>query len=86
MKLKKFSKSVRKYIRQEKARIRREVLNSEKREELIQQLYKKFDKNISSKKESSVPKKKTITKVVKKTKIMKVAKKIKAKKSVSKDK
>ena len=86
MKRKRLTKSARKFIRFGKARIRREVLDSEKQEELIQQLYKKFDKSISSKKESSAPKKKTIAKVVKKTKIIKVAKKIKAKKSVSKDK
>ena len=38
-------KSIRKYIRKEKARIRREVLDIEKQEELIQQLYEKFLKN-----------------------------------------
>jgi len=39
---KKLPKSVRKYIRQEKARIRREVLNLEEQKRLIQELYEKF--------------------------------------------
>jgi len=38
-------KSIRKYIRKEKARIRREVLDLEEQERLIQQLYEKFLKN-----------------------------------------
>jgi len=38
---KKLPKSLRKYLRKEKARIRREVLDLEKQEELIQKLYKK---------------------------------------------
>jgi len=41
-------KSIRKYIRKEKARIRREVLDMGKQEELIQQLYEKFLKNSPS--------------------------------------
>jgi len=35
-------KSVRKYIRKEKARIRREILDIQKQEEAIKQLYEKF--------------------------------------------
>jgi hypothetical protein len=41
----KLPKSIRKYIRKEKARIRREVLDLKKQEELIQQLYERFLKN-----------------------------------------
>ncbi len=37
-------KSIRKYIRIEKARIRREVLDFKKQEELINKLYDKFKK------------------------------------------
>jgi len=36
---KKLPKSIRKYIRKEKARIRREVLDLKKQEELIRKLY-----------------------------------------------
>ena len=39
-------KSIRKYIRQEKARIRREVLDSGEQKKLIEKLVKKFYKNI----------------------------------------
>jgi len=39
---KKLPKSVRKYIRKEKARIRREVLDIKEQEKLIDQLYEKF--------------------------------------------
>lgn len=39
---KKPSKSLRKYIRKEKARIRREVLDFKEQEKLINQLYRKF--------------------------------------------
>ena len=39
---KKLPKSIRKFIRQEKARIRREVLDIAKQRELIAQLYSKF--------------------------------------------
>jgi len=38
----KLPKSVRKYIRREKARIRREVWNFSKREKLISELYQKI--------------------------------------------
>ena len=37
-------KSLRKFIRREKARIRREVLDVKKQEELIEEMYKKFSK------------------------------------------
>jgi hypothetical protein len=86
MKKQRLTKSIRKFIRFEKARIRREVLDSKKQEELIQQLYKKFDKGVSDKKEISTPKKKITAKVIKKTKIVKAAKATKTKKSISKDK
>jgi hypothetical protein len=39
---KRLPRSVRKYIRKEKARIRREVLDITKRERLIEQLYQKI--------------------------------------------
>jgi len=39
---KKMPRSIRKFIRREKARIRREVLDIKKQEELINQLYKKL--------------------------------------------
>ena len=38
------SKSIRKFIRKEKARIRREVLDIKKQEELIVKMYQKFSK------------------------------------------
>lgn len=38
------AKSFRKFIRKEKARIRREVLDIKKQEELIAKIYKKFSK------------------------------------------
>jgi len=42
MKKRKLPKSLRKYIRKEKARIRREVLDIKEQKRLIQELYKKF--------------------------------------------
>ncbi len=45
VKEKKLAKSICKFIRQEKARIRREVLNIKKQEELIEGLYKRFFKD-----------------------------------------
>lgn len=45
-KRKRLPKSIRKYIRQEKARIRREVLDVKEQERLIKELIKKFFKNI----------------------------------------
>ncbi len=44
MKKKEISKSLRKYFRREKARIRREFLSKEKQKKLIKQLY--LDKGI----------------------------------------
>ena len=44
MKKKRLSKSLRKYIRREKARIRREVLDMKEQERLINELYQKFFK------------------------------------------
>lgn len=49
---KRLPKSVRKYIRKEKARIRREVLNLEEQERLISELYKKFLKKNENKRNS----------------------------------
>ena len=47
---KKLPKSIRKHIRKEKARIHREVFGLKKQEELIDQLYKRFQtKNETSK-------------------------------------
>lgn len=42
---KKLPKSIKKYIRMEKARIRREVLELKEQEKLISELYKKLLKN-----------------------------------------
>jgi len=41
----KLPKSIRKFLRKEKARIRREVLDLKEREQLLQKLYEKFLKN-----------------------------------------
>jgi len=49
MRRKKLPKSLRKYIRQEKARIRREVLDSKEQEKLINELYKKILKQHENK-------------------------------------
>jgi len=45
MPTKRLPKSLRRYIRQEKARIRREVLDLRKQKELINQLYERLVKN-----------------------------------------
>ena len=42
-------KSLRKYIRQEKARIRREILDLKEQEKLINKLYEKFLKQNENK-------------------------------------
>jgi hypothetical protein len=39
---KKLSNSIRKYIRKEKARIRREVLGTEEQKKLIDEIYQRF--------------------------------------------
>jgi hypothetical protein len=41
----KFSRSVKKYIRKEKARIREQVLDLAEQKKLIEELYKKFVKS-----------------------------------------
>ncbi len=43
---KKMPKSVRKFIRSEKARIRRQILDIKKQEEEIAKLYEKFNKKV----------------------------------------
>ena len=48
---KKLPKGIRKYIRKEKARIRREILDLKEQERLIQELYKKFSKNYENKRD-----------------------------------
>ena len=45
----KMPRSIRKFIRQQKARIRREVLDIKTQEELITKLYKKFIKQDENK-------------------------------------
>lgn len=42
--MKKLPRSIRKFIRREKARIRREVLDLKEQEKLINELYQKFAK------------------------------------------
>lgn len=44
---KRLPKSIRKFIRQEKARLRREILDSEKLKIEIQKLYNKFIKPVA---------------------------------------
>jgi hypothetical protein len=50
MKAQKLPKSIRKFIRKEKARIRREVSDPKQQEILISQLYQRFLKEKSEKK------------------------------------
>jgi len=47
--MKRMPKSLRKYIRQEKARIRREVLDVKEQERLIQELYQKIFEKLKTK-------------------------------------
>ena len=47
----KLSKSIRKYIRKEKARIHREVLDQKEQKKLIDELYQKIIKNSKIKKD-----------------------------------
>lgn len=54
MKKKKLPKSLRKYIRIEKARIRREFSDPKKQEELINELYQKFLKSYENKRNLSI--------------------------------
>lgn len=44
MKKKKLSKSIKKYIRREKARLRRQNFDLKQQKELINKLYKRFNK------------------------------------------
>ena len=50
----KLPKSLRKYIRMEKARIRREVLDIKKQEELINDLYQKILKDVKKEVETKL--------------------------------
>ena len=50
---KKLPHSIRKHIRKEKARIRRQVLDIKKQKELIDNLYKKHDNNKENTKPSN---------------------------------
>jgi len=50
----KLPKSLRKYIRMEKARIRREVLDIKKQEELINDLYQKILKGVKKEVETKL--------------------------------
>jgi hypothetical protein len=53
--MKKLCRSVRKFIRQEKARIRRELLSLNEQEEKITQLYQRFIKKEEKKEEKVQP-------------------------------
>ena len=73
MKNRKMPSSFRKHIRKEKARIRREILDSEKREQLIKELYLKFeprekDSQVEMRKPKLKPEVKSETKVEPKNK------------------
>ncbi len=52
--LKKLPKSVKKYIRREKARIRRQFFDVKEQEKLIQELYQRFFKKNASKVENKI--------------------------------
>ncbi|MBU3918424.1 hypothetical protein KKC63_00725 [Patescibacteria group bacterium] len=66
---KEFSPNLRKHIRKEKARIRREVLDLDKQEELIKGLYVKLNpEKIERKADKRIEEKKELKKVVKKNK------------------
>ncbi len=58
MKGRKLSKSLRKYVRREKARIRREVWDLKEQEKLIEQLYQEIFKRYIIKKNSNISEKK----------------------------
>ena len=66
MKQKRIANSFRKYIRKEKARIRREVLDLNKQEELIKGLYLKFNPGKIEKKKLKEKKQKKEKKTIKK--------------------
>ncbi|MBU3964225.1 hypothetical protein KJ591_00215 [Patescibacteria group bacterium] len=65
---KKLNKSARKHIRQEKARIRRGTSDISKREDMIKQLYAKFD---------NTAQKEVAPKILKKSKTLKKPKTVK---------
>ncbi len=88
MKQKRIANSFRKYIRKEKARIRREVLDLSKQEELIKGLYLKFNPGrIEKKSEEKKDTKKVVKKVKKPEKPIgkKKPKEKKEKKTIKKD-
>jgi hypothetical protein len=58
MKKKRMPKGLRKHIRQEKARIRREVLDLKKQEELIKEIYQKVLKKDEDKRNLQLSNKK----------------------------
>jgi len=58
MKGRKLPKSLRKYVRREKARIRREVWDLKEQEKLIEQLYQEIFKRYIIKKNSNISEKK----------------------------
>ena len=61
MKRKRLPRSLRKFIRREKARIRREILDLKEQEKLINELYQKFFKDstkVEKKKSKKLVKKK----------------------------
>jgi len=67
--MKKYNKSTKRFLRKEKARIRREVLDLNKQEELIKGLYLKLDpEKIEPKAKKKIEEKKELKKVVKKDK------------------
>lgn len=68
-----FSKSIRKHIRSQKARIRREFSDFKKQQELIQELYQRFTKKDPKTKEEKPKKVIVKKKVVAKKKKAKVA-------------
>lgn len=71
------SKSIRKFIRQEKARIRRQFLDFKKQEEIIKQLYDRFIKTKVSLVQKQVPVSEKIKEIKPpKTKIKKVKSKV----------
>lgn len=71
-----FSKSIRKYIRLQKSQIRREVFDSQKQRELIQELIERFTIKPKKKEEKQKEKKEEKPKkVIAKKKVVTLAKK-----------
>ncbi|MDI6591622.1 MAG: hypothetical protein QME61_01660 [Patescibacteria group bacterium] len=54
MERKKLPRSIRKFIRKEKARIRREVLDIKQQQKLIQELYQKIFEKLKIKNEAKI--------------------------------